>query len=517
MTLIDSHYFLQVCPGALAQQIPYFQQHNPEGLCIATYMNVSTNIGVLTVVIYFFLLKYIYQIPHTVAVPIILIFSPTAAFLAAFVHNVTIYNISIFLFLCCAIGGSAGSLSAVIMNPFLTNYKSDFISASRSGGSFCIVLSAIFAAIQSPGSKNPRFSTKYYMLLIGIILSFSVFAYFYIVKNGIGLRDEMKSNGLIGNDSENDLSSNSNGNSNSQEINVHCTKNILHKNCQIDESCNKLLENDYDNTLCNTENSCDEENKNNVEYNDSHIINNNNIENTDNKNNSTENSIIILIQEDRLKNNDITSYKGTNSSTNSETSTFDRETNIVIKTKIHKCIESILPKKLLDSCPYLIQVLPMCAVVGFVNFNTWGMVTAVSPFAFQNVSVSGEGSNSLGLAYEIGAVCLMLGDFSTTFGFIPVKYAIALFTFFTSMIYISAMNVLSVHSTIGSSLLIVSFAFGKFFEAHLVTSIYIKVASSFNANEREDAARAVGITDQIFTTMGSIMSSLLVANLASCK
>ena len=481
-------------------------------------MNVSTNIGVLTVVIYFFLLKYIYQVPHSIAVPIILIFSPTAAFLAAFVHDVTIYNVSIFLFLCCAIGGSAGSLSAVIMNPFLTNYKSDFISASRSGGSFCIVLSAILAAIQSPGSKNPRYSTKYYMLLIGIILSFSIFAYFYIVKNGIGLRDAIKINVLIGNNDENDSNSNSNSKSNCQDVNVPCTKNLLHNNCQMDDSCDKLLENNYYNTLCNTENSCDEENNNNDDHNDNHnIINHSNIENTNNRNNCTGNPIVILLQDERQKNNDITSYERTNSSTNSETSIIDRETNVIIKTKIHYCIESILPKKLLDSCPYLVQVLPMCAVVGFVNFNTWGMVTAVSPFAFQNVSVPGEGSNSLGLAYEIGAVCLMLGDFSTTFGFIPVKYAIALFTFFTSMIYISAMNVLPVHSTIGSSLLILSFSLGKFFEAHLVTSIYIKVASNFSASEREDAARAVGISDQIFTTMGSIMSSLLVARFVSCK
>ena len=62
------------------------------------------------------------------------------------------------------------------------------------------------------------------------------------MKNGIGLRDEMKSNSLIGNDSENDFKSKSNGNSNSQEINVHCTKNILHKNCQIDESIKVKIE-----------------------------------------------------------------------------------------------------------------------------------------------------------------------------------------------------------------------------------------------------------------------------------
>ena len=39
-----------------------------------------------------------------------------------------------------------------------------------------------------------------------------------------------------------------------------------------------------------------------------------------------------------------------------------------------------------------------------MNFNTWGMVTALSPFAFKNVSTDESGgASSLALAYELGS------------------------------------------------------------------------------------------------------------------
>ncbi len=57
---------------------------------------------------------------------------------------------------------------------------------------------------------------------------------------------------------------------------------------------------------------------------------------------------------------------------------------------------------------------------------------------------------------------------------------------------------------------------GRFFEAHLVTSAYRIIATDFLPEDRENAARAVGLTDQCSTTLGSIVSTVLVARYASC-
>ena len=153
-------------------------------------MNASTNIGVLSAAAYFLIIRYICPIPHSVSVPIILVSSTTAAYLAAAVYPVTVDGVSAFLFLCCAIGGVAGALASVVMNPFLTKFQNDFITASRSGGSMCIVMTALLAAIQNPGSDHPRFSTTYYMLVVAVLLSMPIFAFVHITRNGLGLRWE---------------------------------------------------------------------------------------------------------------------------------------------------------------------------------------------------------------------------------------------------------------------------------------------------------------------------------------
>lgn len=57
---------------------------------------------------------------------------------------------------------------------------------------------------------------------------------------------------------------------------------------------------------------------------------------------------------------------------------------------------------------------------------------------------------------------------------------------------------------------------GRFFEAHLVTSAYRIIATDFLPEDRENAARAVGLTDQCSTTLGSIVSTVLVSRYASC-
>lgn len=176
-----------VFPTALSQEIPYLEDNQPEGLCLATYMNASVNIGLIFLIIYVFIYYNMYKIPYCYSVPVLLMLSSIGCFLTAGTYSITFDDTSILLYISCAIGGIVGALSAVIMSPFLMSYEKDMISAARAGGSALILLTALIAVAQSPGSVN-RISVSVYMVIFGIILSFPIFAYYYIIKTNIGLR-----------------------------------------------------------------------------------------------------------------------------------------------------------------------------------------------------------------------------------------------------------------------------------------------------------------------------------------
>ena len=474
---------LQVCPTALVQQVPYFERVNPEGLCIATYMNASTNVGVLSAAVYFLVIRYVCPIPHSVSVPFILASSTTAAYLAAAVYPDTIGGVSVFLFACCAIGGSAGSLASVVMNPFLTQFKNDFITASRSGGSMCIVLTALLAAIQNPGSDRPRFSTTYYMLMVAILLSMPMFAFLHITRNGLGLRweDDGLANSPACVDDDSNLFSD--------------RKDVIHSSDAHD--ADRAIGVGSNNPIFLRDRS------------------------------GSDGSFQYIEQETTTKS---LLHSGGNSSSNVPENEHRSGNNKYVRSSVAedgtRTIEIprtpgyfdlfyYFPNLASYMRPWVRQVLPLCAVMGFVNMNTWGILTAVSPFAFRNVSTD-SGARTLGVAYELGAVCLMLGDLSTAAMRLPSNWALLSFSLLTCGIYIAAVPSPMLLSPVAAPLLVMFFAVGRFFEAHLVTSMYRKIATDFRAEDRENAARVVGIVDQISTTIGSIASSILVAKYATC-
>lgn len=118
-------------PSALVQEIPYLELHQPEGLCIATFMNAATNTGFLFMFIYTVLYEYGYIMPYHFSVPCLLVVSPFGCFFTGFFYSTVVDNVSLFLYIGCAIGGAVGALSSVIFNPFMTAYTSDMISAGR--------------------------------------------------------------------------------------------------------------------------------------------------------------------------------------------------------------------------------------------------------------------------------------------------------------------------------------------------------------------------------------------------
>lgn len=457
-------------------------------------MNASTNLGVLSATLYLVIIRYVCPVPHSTVVPIILILSASAAYLASGVYSLTIGGVSALLFLSCAIGGTVGSLSSVVMNPFLTKFEGDYITASRSGGSICIVMTALLAAVQSPGSTHPRFGTTYYMLVVAALLSLPIFAFLHITRYGIGVRVETNRD------------RNRDRDQSGLQVDGEDSSAFMRSEKGIDkESVSRDIEEDRGLSTRDRQESNEA-----LEY------------YTAESPFKTTNPLLHSSKNDVILSSD--AFQG-QSSARDGIEGFDGD-------KVNErgsgsgsigACEDGSPRTLLDSCipnmyhnsPWVRKVAPLCAVMGFVNMNTWGIVTAVAPFAFKNVS-TGSGAGLLGRAYELGAVCLMLGDLSTALIRLPVKWSVMCFALLTCMIYIAAVPSPLLSFPAAGPLLVSSFALGRFFEAHLVTGMYRIIASEFHPKDREKAARIVGVVDLVSTTIGSVTSSLLVARYASC-
>lgn len=384
-------------------------------------MNASTNSGIFIMLIVFVIIRYIYAVPHRYTVPVILVLSPIGAYLTSFLYSHTVYNHSVYLFICCSIGGSAGALSAIIMNPFLTKFKNDYISASRSGGSIFTLLSALLAILQSPGSEKPRFSVQYYLLIMAVILSLPVCAYFYIINKNIGLRENLED--------INEFNSNDNN------------KNL---NPLLLNSEYKILSNGM-----NNENLNENENNFNIDI----------VPNLD----------IDVIHENNLNNNNVD----------------DDDKNVTVNSKNYE--KYFFSKKNFQkyNLEKFINILPICLAVGYVNFNTWGMVSALAPFAFKNVTKNQESASVyLSLAYQLSSLLLVFGDLSTTLYYIPVNITLFFFTIFTGTIYLVALNISFFHTPFMAPILVIFFSFGRFFEANLLTTMYRKVATDYGPLER---------------------------------
>eukprot|EP01038_Epipyxis_sp_PR26KG_P005541 gene5541-7660_t len=440
-----------VYPTALAQEIPYFERYAPEKLCVATYMNATTNIGLFAMVIYVYFHE---QIHHSVSVPSLLSLSSFGCFFTALTYSITVNNISLLLYIGCVLGGTVGALSSVIMNPFMTRFHNDFISAARSGGSAYILLTALIALAQNPGSIDESFSTRVYLIIFGFLLLLPLLAYYAITKNNLGIRPPQLNDKYIDPEKEFDnvsIVSKDNVNSHSME------------NGQFDNSSLESQSNFND--LMNPEHT--------------------------------------------------TKFETFNMGRLSETWTKTKQIDNIIDRFMFNLIDFCLPHKIANRWPWLKATIPYMLTVGWVNFNTWGIVTALFPFAINNVSI-GSGATNLALGYELGAMFLVMGDLSTTIIKIPIFAALLVFSSFCCTIYLAALNLPGFHTSAAAPMLIIIFAFQRFLESHSVTSAYRAVATNTPLVYREAATRAVGMSDQFSTTIGAVASTVLVTVLFAC-
>jgi hypothetical protein len=400
----------------LFQQIPWFEERLPEGLCLATYMNASNACAVFVALMYYLVTEYCYHIPHSVSMPILLSISVLASVYVAFTYDITINDRSVFLYFGSFLGAVVGSFSAIIVNPFMTQFEARYISAARSGGSGAFLFCAVLGLVQSPG-QNTRFSPKVFILIFSGIFIFPFFAYRKIVKDKIGLRevsDEVDEEDAI---------------EEKGEISIEITS--LNPQHSSSESCG-------------------------------------------------ENELPNMPPKEEIE---------------------------VIHT----------PFVYMWNKPWFEFTLPYALSIGWVNFNTWGMLSAVTPFAMNHAAVNVSEYLLLALAYEIGSFTLVVGDISTMYFKMPFNISLLVFTIFTFMIYFAALNVDGFHTPSSGPLLVIIFSLGRFIEAHIVTSCFRAIANKLPADQREDASRTLGLVDQISTAIGVISSTILVTQLIDCS
>ena len=240
----------------------------------------------------------------------------------------------------------------------MTGYKNNFITAARSGGSAYILLCAVISVAQDPGSDDMRFSVSTYMIIFGCLLSLPIFAYKYIIDNNCGLRESNSSSEKTFTTVEIMESSSPSSSGKSIEI------SSLKVKTDYSEDVNPLHEDTKENF---TEA---------VSPSQKALIGTNN----------KRKGILFL---------GVYMYSGMiNDWVNRMMASFAA---IVVSDKRH------------SEMPWLRKTVPYMLTVGWVNFNTWGMVTALLPFAMSNAS-TGSGSSNLAIAYELAAVLLVMGN-----------------------------------------------------------------------------------------------------------
>lgn len=443
-----------VLPTALVQEVPYFENVLPEKLCIATYMNLMTSLGLISMLAYLYVNNYIYKIPYTTSVPFMLVTSSLTSFVVAGVYPITVGKISLLLYICCFIGGSVGAMSSVIMNPFMTVYTNNSISAVRSGGSGFTLLCALVAAAQSPGSSHQTFSARIYLMIFGILLSFAIPAYFYIIWNQLGKRGAQQNDDIVV----------------ANTIKTDRLNSVVTTNYQSSISINPMTEGSFANKSMQ---SFD------ITHNQGPLM-----------------SSLETIESASVE---ATSLAGINT-----------------QPYMDFIARHVVSDAMDDLHPWLRRTVPYMMVVGWVNFNTWGILSAMIPFAVAN-AYNSNGSGNLGIAYQVGSVLLVLGDLSTTLFKLNLLKGTIVFTILSIVIYIAAMNTPGFHSAASGPIIIVLFAIVRFIESHLVTVSLRAIATDFPLVHREQASRAVGISNQVCTTIGAVLSTLVVYSLFSCS
>lgn len=153
----------------------------------------------------------------------------------------------------------------------------------------------------------------------------------------------------------------------------------------------------------------------------------------------------------------------------------------------------------------------------FYPSTQWGVIPAVLPFAFEKASPE-FGSVYLSAAYELATFTLVAGDLSTTLIKLPRLPCLLFFSITTGATYATALGFVPMFlQPIWAPVLVIVFALGRFVEAHLLTVVFVTIASTFPPSIKERSTRFVGLADIFCISCGSVVSSYAVGRWAqSC-
>lgn len=451
-----------VLPACLNQQIPEFQLTQPEGLCISTYMSASLTLGVVVMTCYLLLMKYGYAPKYEISVPILIVIAFFATMFAAFTWSYTIHGVSIFLYAAFAIGGSIGSMSTVIFNPFLARFDNQYITGARTGAGFLYLLSSLLAVAQGPGTAM-RFSVTTYLAIFGSLLFFPIFGYLYITKHKLGLRNQ-----------EDEIVASSGKRSSSPNLPVE----VLLEKFEI------------------------------VTAHDIYGVDSNTKAGSVNKDASSEPNMETGNQKAEMTATEEEAAKQVR----------DYKSDSTLDDAFNRFLVRTIPMSIQHRWPWLPRVIPYSLVAMMVNLNTWGVLPSLIPFSFKIVSegfTNDNGSGSLAIAFQIGAVMCLFGELGTIVFKTSLGLASLAFLSCAGVCYAAIFNSSFYHTSFSASILIVCYSIVRFLESNLLTTCYRQVAS-FPSCYRESAIRYVGVCDQLCTTAAVVTMTIIVSQVAHC-
>ena len=180
-------------PVALFLQIPLMQQRQPEGIRLASLMNAAVNVPTAISAAY---VLYRARPQHCrradkapklsggfrqdALIVVLLIANVAAASLASAAWYVVIEGASLCLFIACSIAGTVGSMSAVVLMPWISRYSAALIPAVNTGGTASMLLLALIDMAEGPGEEHPRFGASAFFGIVAGLSVVPVLAYLAI-------------------------------------------------------------------------------------------------------------------------------------------------------------------------------------------------------------------------------------------------------------------------------------------------------------------------------------------------
>ena len=177
--------------NALYLEVPYLQQHQPEKLCLASWMGVALLFSVVVVFLFYLYDLYVCRLDLDVSVSITLLLVPTLCILCSYYVEETIDGRSWPLLIFAFLSGVIGNIQYQTMFPLLTRYVEKYTIISRSAGDITSLFVSFFVFYQNPGSHEIKFGPRiFYFWLAMYLFAFPTLCYALIYWNGIGLKEE---------------------------------------------------------------------------------------------------------------------------------------------------------------------------------------------------------------------------------------------------------------------------------------------------------------------------------------